>query len=167
VSRSIRIAIFIGVLGALATPSIRSQAGSAAPAGSYIKVCNNISMANGTLTATCKTLGNGTLRSSVDVNRCGGDIGDNDGTLQCYARSFSVAQGNAIPRGSYTQSCHAGSMNSSWRTTRVQGTILYGGVCGKRQKNTYTLDPSLDLRTCPQNSDIANIDGQLICLYKP
>ena len=165
--KNLSLLLLLALSTALYPQSASAQSSSSAPDGTYLKSCNAITMVNGVLSATCASNGSSTTRhTSVEVARCSGDIWNSEGILQCYARSFAVAQGNAIPRGSYTDSCHGGWLNSPYHSIRVEGTTLLGAMCRKRDGKSYVFDPRLDLRTCLPNSNITNNDGQLVCIVK-
>jgi hypothetical protein len=66
---------------------------SAQVPGSYRQSCRNISQNGGALTAECKAPGGQWLRSTLDLNRCGGQgVANNFGRLSC-----GNAQGSASP----------------------------------------------------------------------
>ena len=51
--------------------------------GSFERSCRNIQTAGGTLTAECADASGRYRRSSMDLDRCRGDIANNDGRLSC------------------------------------------------------------------------------------
>jgi hypothetical protein len=54
------------------------------PQGSYLRSCNGALLRGDTLVATCRTPDGREQRTSLaDVRRCVGDIGNNNGNLQC------------------------------------------------------------------------------------
>jgi hypothetical protein len=54
-------------------------------------------MRGNTLTATCRRADGGWTRSALTrVNRCIGDIGNNDGVLQCMVRGGSQLRGQVV-----------------------------------------------------------------------
>jgi hypothetical protein len=54
------------------------------PQGSYLRSCNGAMLRGDTLVATCRTPDGREQRTSLaDVRRCVGDIGNNNGNLQC------------------------------------------------------------------------------------
>src|SRR5712691_7099161 len=62
------------------------------PQGSYLKSCNGARVEGDTLVARCRTTDGREERSSLaGVNRCTGDIGNNNGVLQCGGRVGSPA----------------------------------------------------------------------------
>ncbi len=57
------------------------------PGGSYQQSCSNIGLNGNTLVATCKTMKGRIQRTSLaNVDRCAGDIGNNNGQLTCNTR---------------------------------------------------------------------------------
>jgi hypothetical protein len=60
------------------------------PPGSYLQTCRDVGMRGGTLYAVCRTVdGRGRQTELRRVRRCVGDIGNNNGMLQC---SYGDAQ---------------------------------------------------------------------------
>jgi len=60
---------------------------SSLPGGSYQQSCSNIGLNGNTLVATCKTMKGRMQRTSLaNVDRCVGDIGNNNGQLNCNMR---------------------------------------------------------------------------------
>jgi len=54
------------------------------PQGTYLRSCNGVMLRGDTLVATCRTPDGREQRTSLaDVRRCVGDIGNNNGNLQC------------------------------------------------------------------------------------
>jgi hypothetical protein len=65
------------------------------PRGSYLRSCQDIRVRGDTLIAVCRTVDGYAQRSSLpEVSRCVGDIGNNNGNLQC-----SYAGGGPAPYG--------------------------------------------------------------------
>ncbi|HEY1797784.1 MAG TPA: CVNH domain-containing protein [Stellaceae bacterium] len=57
------------------------------PGGSYQQSCSNIGLNGNTLVASCKAMNGRMQRTSLaNVNRCVGDIGNNNGQLNCNMR---------------------------------------------------------------------------------
>ncbi len=57
------------------------------PGGSYQQSCGNIGLNGNTLVATCRTMKGRMQRTSLaNVDRCVGDIGNNNGQLNCTMR---------------------------------------------------------------------------------
>lgn len=57
------------------------------PGGSYQQSCSNIGLNGNTLIATCRTMKGRMQRTSLaNVDRCVGDIGNNNGQLNCNMR---------------------------------------------------------------------------------
>jgi hypothetical protein len=54
------------------------------PQGSYLRSCMDARVEERTLTAVCRVAGGGEQRTTLtDVNRCVGDIGNDNGALTC------------------------------------------------------------------------------------
>ncbi len=54
------------------------------PQGSYLRSCGNVAVRGDTLIATCRRVDGGDQPTSLpSVHRCVGDIGNNNGNLQC------------------------------------------------------------------------------------
>jgi hypothetical protein len=65
------------------------------PRGSYLRSCQDIRVRGDTLLAVCRTVDGYSQRTSLpQVSRCVGDIGNNNGNLQC-----SYAGGGPAPYG--------------------------------------------------------------------
>jgi CVNH domain len=79
--------IFLGVFAVLLiTGSIFSQPAHAqsSPSGSYRTSCTDIRVEDRTLTAVCRIADGKEQRTTLtDVNRCVGDIGNDNGALTC------------------------------------------------------------------------------------
>jgi hypothetical protein len=54
-----------------------------APQGSYLDSCRHIGMEGDRLFADCRRMDGGWQRTVLDVDRCVGDIGNQDGRLTC------------------------------------------------------------------------------------
>jgi hypothetical protein len=69
------------------------------PPGSYRQSCSDAHIERGALVATCRGEHGGMTRSSLaDVGRCTGDIGNNNGVLQCnYASGPARGTAQAVP----------------------------------------------------------------------
>jgi hypothetical protein len=128
--------------------------GGAVPPGSYQQSCRNIQAYGNQLRATCQDT-NGNWRDSVlnNWNSCNGDIGNNNGTLQCnYGGNSGYYNGQwaGMPQGSYQQSC---------RNIYTRGNNLRAecpdssGQWHNAQLHNY--------KKC--RGDIANQQGQLVC----
>jgi hypothetical protein len=63
---------------------LQSAHAQSAPEGSYRKTCSDARVEDRTLTAVCRiTDGRKQSTSLTDVNRCVGDIGNDNGALTC------------------------------------------------------------------------------------
>jgi hypothetical protein len=75
----------LGLLGAVALAGLSFSAyAQALPPGSYQQSCRDFRMRGGTLTALChRAHGRGEQLTALNVAHCVGDIGNNNGQLQC------------------------------------------------------------------------------------
>jgi hypothetical protein len=63
---------------------VQPAAAQGLPQGSYLRSCNGAALHGDTLVATCRRADGREQRSSLaEVRRCVGDIGNNNGNLQC------------------------------------------------------------------------------------
>ncbi len=97
--------IAFGVLAASLLAGIAWSAAAQAqgvPGGTYLQSCGNVGMAGDTLFATCRARGGGERRTELPgVNRCVGDIGNNNGRLQCSYGGGRQPYGQAPPQPGY------------------------------------------------------------------
>ena len=134
------------VLLAWVLPSSAAQA-QQVPRGSYLRSCPEATVSRNTLIATCRQV-DGQWRQSTlaDVDRCVGDIGNNNGRLRC---SYGPPPG-PVPGGSYQLSC---------TDARISGSTL-SAAC--RTRNGRTQRSALaEINRCV--GDIGNDDGRLTC----
>ena len=69
------------IIGSMFLQSAHSQS---APQGSYLRSCTDVRVEDRTLTAVCRIADGREQRTSLtDLNRCVGDIGNDDGALKC------------------------------------------------------------------------------------
>ena len=94
------------VMGALAVVLLTGIGWSATaeaqglPQGSYLQSCNGARIQGDTLVARCRTADGREERSALaSVNRCVGDIGNNNGMLQCSYAGGPPPYGQAPPPG--------------------------------------------------------------------
>ncbi len=122
------------------------------PQGSYLRSCSNPSVQGDTLVANCRRSDGREQRTSLSgVSRCVGDIGNNNGNLQCSTGGSQGGGGSAAPpRGSYQQSCTDAALRGNTLTARCRARD--GG---------YRQTTLPDIRQC--RGDIGNNDGRLFC----
>lgn len=133
------------------------------PRGSYRSTCDQIYVTPGrgrtlTLNARCQTR-RGRLVDAVlpDYQACRGDIGNNDGRLECVA----VESGNLgqPPRGSYRSTCRDEQL-----VRGPGGTVDLIASCQTR--GGRVVDATLqNVRAC--SGDIGNDNGRLVCQVGP
>jgi hypothetical protein len=92
--------IVMGALAAVLLTGIGWSAGAQAqgtPGGSYLRSCEGAHIEGDTLVARCRTVDGREQRSALaGVNRCVGDIGNNNGQLQCSYGGQGRAQGPGV-----------------------------------------------------------------------
>src|SRR5580765_3398739 len=92
--------IVMGAFAAVLLTGIGWSATAAAqgiPQGSYVRSCTGARIDGDTLIARCRTVDGREQRSALaTVNRCVGDIGNNNGQLQC-TYGGGRAQGVPVP----------------------------------------------------------------------
>jgi hypothetical protein len=72
------------------------------PQGSYLGSCNGVAVRGNVLVATCRRRGPGELRTALTgFPRCVGDIGNNDGVLQCMFPNGRQARGQLVAEPGY------------------------------------------------------------------
>ena len=122
-----------------------SQAGanSRVPDGSYKKSCKDMHVIGKMLQATCEDQKGVWRSTTIDMNRCEGDIRNDNGVLKCKQKAVKP------PAGSYKKSC---------RNINVKGNRVYAD-CQRRDGSWNT--SSINYKNC--NRDISNDNGKLIC----
>jgi hypothetical protein len=92
--------IVMGALAAVLLTGIGWSASAQAqgvPQGSYLRSCQGARVEGDTLVARCRRADGGEQRSALSgVNRCVGDIGNNNGQLQCSFGGPGRGQGAGI-----------------------------------------------------------------------
>ncbi len=90
------VAFILGA-GAFGSPVARAQA---IPPGSYQRSCEQVHWVGTTLVAECRRAdGRKTGTGLPNANRCVGDIGNNNGQLQCNYAGGGQSPGASPPRG--------------------------------------------------------------------
>ncbi len=154
----------LALAGVLAFSATANAQGVAAPPGSYLNTCREISYSNYQIKAECD-IGEGEHKglppfgddvtyynkeASIKTKNCSksADISNYYGDLVCT----SVLPTDVAPGGSYLQSCSDPHV--------LDGVLLVR--CSGYYKNSR-----LDLHQCDVSKPVANIKGQLICAPKP
>jgi hypothetical protein len=153
---------------ALGAAAVAPAAAQQYPGGSYLQSCTDIRMDGDRLSARCSAANGARHRSSIDVHGCrDGDLANVDGQLQCnrsgYGRDRNDygrdrdhdgyrrgGNADALPGGSYRQSCSGAYVNGN----RLTATCT--------SDNGPRITSSVDLGRC-NNVDIANRNGRLDC----
>jgi hypothetical protein len=74
------------------------------PQGTYVQSCRDIRIQGDALVATCRTVDGRAQRAVLAaVSRCVGDIGNNNGTLQCNYGDGAQPNGQMPPQQGYAQ----------------------------------------------------------------
>jgi hypothetical protein len=144
-------------------PGYGPGSGPTPPRGSYRSTCDQIYVTRGprgtlTLNARCQAR-RGRVVDAVlnDYQACQGDIGNNDGRLECVA-----APGQNLgqpPRGSYRSTCQDEQLVRSYG-----GTVDLIASC--RTRSGRFVDATLpNVRAC--TGDIGNDNGRLVCQTRP
>ena len=126
------------------------------PQGSYQQTCNNVAVNGNVLSANCQdSRGNWVNAQLPDVQRCNGDITNDNGALHCasspgYGTPAGYQAGNG-PNGSYTQSC---------QDVHVGGDDLHARC--QRRDGTWHETKLDDYNKC--RGDILNDNGNLKCV---
>jgi hypothetical protein len=116
------------------------------PRGSYSETCRNIEARGDSLRALCQTMSGRWNETSLnDVDRCVGDIVNDDGRLECTRRG-----GRLVPAGSFAQTC---------RNVYVRGDHLRA-MCQDRG-GRWVWSELNDWDDCRRG--IQNNDGRLRC----
>jgi hypothetical protein len=136
------LALLVGVFG---TASL-AQVG-ALPAGDYQQTCRDIKTSGSQLTASCQKRDGHWQSTSIDTSTCTGGIVNDDGQLRCTASS--TGQGQALPAGSYQQTC---------KNIRVNGNDLEASC----QKTDGSFQ-NTTLKNANSCSQIVNENGTLRC----
>jgi hypothetical protein len=87
--------LLLGLTGAMS-----SAAAQSAPQGSYLHTCTNVRLDGQTLRAHCRmNNGHDQLTELHEVDRCVGDIANNNGLLQCrYGQAPNPGYGQGLPQ---------------------------------------------------------------------
>jgi hypothetical protein len=96
--------VWAGLLAVLLAAVAWSQPASAqaVPGGSYLNSCNNVVSRGDTLMATCRMADGRPLRTALaPVRACVGDIGNNNGVLQCMLPGGREARGAVVAEPGY------------------------------------------------------------------
>jgi hypothetical protein len=73
-----------GLIGAIALAGLAFPVyAQAPPSGSYQQSCGDVRMQGSTLIAVCRTTDGRDVQTALNVGSCVGDIGNNNGQLQC------------------------------------------------------------------------------------
>jgi hypothetical protein len=96
--------VWAGLLAVLLAAFAWSPPASAqvVPRGSYLNTCNNVVTRGDTLMATCRMVDGRPLRTALaPVRACAGDIGNDNGVLQCTLVDGRLARGTVVAEPGY------------------------------------------------------------------
>jgi hypothetical protein len=139
---ALALALFVGILGTVGV----AQTG-ALPAGDYQQTCRDIKANGSQLTASCKKKDGSFQNTSIDTSSCTGNIANEDGQLRCTGSS--TGQGQALPAGSYQQTC---------KNIRVNGNDLEASC--QKTDGSFQNTTLKNANSCNQ---IVNENGNLRC----
>jgi hypothetical protein len=137
------------VLSASATASVAFAWGNTE---SYRQTCRDIRQDQFEIQANCLNMRGQLVATSIDYRNCVGDISNQNGILTCRHDGHGGGGhggGGWLPRGSYLQTC---------RGCDTQRDMLY---CECKDTRGNWLQTELEFDRC--RSEIANIDGRLMC----
>ncbi|MFT4028062.1 MAG: CVNH domain-containing protein [Novosphingobium sp.] len=122
------------------------------PDGSWRESCRYPQTRGGYLSAECRTTYDRWVRTSIDTNRCRGNVANNDGRLVCERSGGGWYPGGGwnLPGGSYRQSC---------RYPTMRGTYL-SAQC--RDANDRWMNSQINVRSC-RSGNFENGNGRLYC----
>jgi hypothetical protein len=83
-------------VAALATPALAQR-----PAGTFEATCRNTQVSGDALTAECRDMHGGYRISTIPYRQCHGDIGNNDGVLNCSGAVGRIVDSGYGDRGGY------------------------------------------------------------------
>jgi len=128
----------------------------AVPQGTYLQSCADVGVRGDTLIATCRTRDGREQRSALTgLRRCVGDIGNNNGILQCAGgRGQVVAEPGSGYREGYGERRHGGEGYGSERRER----------CGGLHRESEELRARLDREWNPVER--ARIEGDLRAVHE-
>lgn len=147
------------------------------PQGSYLQSCTNITVRGSMLRATCTEPNGQTMRTSIDVNQCGGrDILNNNGALACGNGQYNYTTARAYGRryrqryynGNYNYnngynnggfSIPPGSYQASCTNMRMVGASVLQASC--TAPNGARITSTINVRRC--YNDVRNDNGYLRC----
>jgi CVNH domain len=187
-----RILLGLAAAVSLAGTALSPVSAQGVPAGSYQQSCTNIRVRGDQLVARCNLPQGGTVRSSISLNSCRGDIANVNGQLTCrngngygYGRGHRDRDDRNNGNGNgHRDRDDRGNGNGNGYGNNGYGNNGYGngyapggsyqGSCTNVQMNGSTLTASctapngnritssINASQC-RGADIANINGRLAC----
>jgi hypothetical protein len=86
--KTVSAALAAAIIAGLSWASAAEAQG--VPPGSYRQTCSDARLEGGALVATCRAANGAGQRTALAVNRCVGDIGNNNGVLNCNTASGPI-----------------------------------------------------------------------------
>jgi hypothetical protein len=125
--------------------------GNWAPPGSYLQSCRDIVVRRGVLEATCGSINNESVRSSIPLSSCrSGSFANINGYLQCAGGGDNRRSNRELPPGSYLQSCS---------DIGIRGGVLEATCGGSDNRRVRSSTPLFSCRS----GSFSNINGYLQC----
>lgn len=141
-----RIFLTFGTVAAMTLIGAGAAQADRLPGGSWRDSCANASVRGGVLGALCRTRDGRMRYSRIDLDRCRGEITNQDGQLSCREERYYHER---LPGGSWRQSCTNASVRDG----------VLGALCRTRDgRMRYS---RIDIRGC--RDDISNQNGRLTC----
>jgi len=147
------IVISVSICAALLVVLAMPATALAQPNGSYLRSCQNVSVAgkyrpDALLTAQCQTKKGSWRESSLYYKNCRGDIYNDNGVLRC--KGGQAGNPGSLPPGNWRTSC---------RDAFLDGGTLHAEC---RSLKGRWQDARLNMSACPWGP-VANVDGRLVC----
>lgn len=182
--------IFLGLAAAvsLVATALSPVSAQSVPSGSYQQSCTNVRVRGDQLIARCNAPQGGTVRTSIALDSCRGDIANVNGQLTCnsngYGRGNRHGHGNGYGQqngndngynngnNGYNNSYGGGNGNGYGYRAAPGGSYLqsctgaqtHGSMLSATcpAANGSRITSTINVSAC-RGSDIANINGRLEC----
>ena len=116
------------------------------PRGSYLRSCTDVRVEGDTLVARCRRADGREERTALrDVGRCVGDIGNNNGNLQCSYGGPPRAQ------APYPEPRHGQAPGPSWQSSPASAAVAWEKADGERVDGTSSITPESGLDSKPRS----------------
>src|SRR5580765_5089700 len=146
--RTLGLVTIMVVAGLACAPGFAQEAN---PPGSYQQTCSDISVKKGNLYARCADEKGKTHSAKLSsYEKCGSDIVNKNGSLECARSERHEGHAPSQPPGSYTESC---------KNIQMKGSTLHA-VC-KSLDGRESPTALRDANRCSQG--VVNVNGILNC----